>query len=281
MLKLLRAEFSRLRKDKTFWLVVCGSALYALFLVIFGYISVKRYGGDLNLDTLFVCAYGFGGALAVPGLLMAIFCSVFIGREFRDGAVRNKLIVGHSRTGIYFAELTVSAAVGLLVNAAYFLPVFAVGAPLIGWFESASAAPILWALLCGTLMTLAYAAAFTFVAMLSRSMTAASIISIIAVVAVMFASGLLINMINQPDTVSEWIIVDGVEVMREVPNPHKLSAAAEAFCQFLIDFLPSGQSMQITRGTDYNNWQMALYSVGLIAFSAGGGIAVFRRVDLK
>ena len=44
----------------------------------------------------------------IIGLFMAMFTSLFIGTEYDYGTIRNKIIVGHSRTSIYFSNLSMT-----------------------------------------------------------------------------------------------------------------------------------------------------------------------------
>ena len=60
------------------------------------YNDVIKYGADVEFDDILFCF-----AFAV-GFVSSVFCSLFIGIEYSDRTLHNKLIVGHSRTAIYF-----------------------------------------------------------------------------------------------------------------------------------------------------------------------------------
>ena len=54
-------------------------------------------------------------SLQVVGILISIFYSLFLGTEYNDGTIRNKLIVGHKRETIYLASfITGTVAVTII-----------------------------------------------------------------------------------------------------------------------------------------------------------------------
>ncbi|MGY3662454.1 MAG: hypothetical protein ACXAHE_00930 [Roseburia sp. 1XD42-69] len=46
---------------------------------------------------------------------------MFLGTDYSDGTIRNKLTVGHTRTNIYLANLIVTFAAGLLIMCVWFI----------------------------------------------------------------------------------------------------------------------------------------------------------------
>lgn len=79
-------------------------------------------------------------------ILHAAFTSLFLGAEYQDGTLRNKLIAGHPRWKVYGAYL-ITAAAGCFVIMAGWLAGCAVGAMRFGWFTM-PAQTMLLVLLC-------------------------------------------------------------------------------------------------------------------------------------
>ena len=82
MSKLLKAGFFRLKKDTIFWVF--------LFLSI-GIAGITLYRFyDINLPKLDRLINEY---IWYIGLLIAIFVSIFVGKEYSEGIIRNKIIV--------------------------------------------------------------------------------------------------------------------------------------------------------------------------------------------
>lgn len=82
MTKLLKAGFFRLKKDTIFWVF--------LFLSI-GIAGITLYRFyDINLPKLDKLINEY---IWYIGLLIAIFVSIFVGKEYSEGIIRNKIIV--------------------------------------------------------------------------------------------------------------------------------------------------------------------------------------------
>ena len=43
----------------------------------------------------------------IHGVMLAAFVPLFLGADYSDGTIRNKLIAGHRRSGIYLSDLLV------------------------------------------------------------------------------------------------------------------------------------------------------------------------------
>ena len=280
MAKLLRANFARLRKERIFLICAAVMALYGLFLCIALNYSMHLNNTEIAFDGVFLYGYGLYGYIAIPGILMAALCSVFIGTEYSDGTIRNKLIVGRTRTEIYLSNFLTCAAAGILLNLSYIIVVCAVGIPLFGFFH-ASASVMLKLILDGTLMMVSYAAVFNLMSMLVQNKTTAAILGLIGVIVIMIVSIELISRIAAPEFIDAIEIKNGEQVWKTIRNTRYLSGTARAVCQFVIDLLPTGQSLQISGMTAPHLWLMALYSTMMTLAANAAGVFFFRRKDLK
>ena len=104
MRKLLRADLSRLLKNKFFWF---------LTLCLLVWSAVSSYDNACNLinnpGPYSDIVIGMG--IAVPEsfcfdggpivlVIIPVFASMFLGTEFSDGTMRNKIVVGSKRKNI-------------------------------------------------------------------------------------------------------------------------------------------------------------------------------------
>lgn len=283
MSNLLRANLARLKKSRIFWLAMAVMLGFGLIACL-GQYRDKVAGFTVTLDSVFSLPY------IVSGVLLAVFCSLFIGTEYSDGTIRNKLIVGRSRSSIYLANFIVSAAAGLLMNLVYLAVACAVGIPLLGFF-TAGLQEVLLFLLTGMLLTVAFAAIFTMLALLIQSKALSAIVCSIGILAAIFLASYLYSALGEPELTESYkvgadssfsvTIYDKDQKPEMVPNPKYLTGIHRTAYQFLMDFLPSGQMVQLIDRKAPNLNLLPLYSVIVIVAANAGGILFFRRKDLK
>ena len=112
MRDLLRADLARLFRNKLLYLgTVCA------FAITFWFTGQAKYMNILSRpETDF--DYSLLASLGIPAFL-AVFTPLFIGVEYRDGTIRNKLITGKTRTQIYLSSVIVTALAVLIMTAAW------------------------------------------------------------------------------------------------------------------------------------------------------------------
>ena len=104
MLKLLHAGFSRLHKSRL--LLLCMTAAFAvssLFLLQIGGSEESVWALDEALLQI----------LPFLPVLYAAFIGLFLGVEYQDGTMRNKIVAGHTRSAVYLSQL-LTAMLGCL-----------------------------------------------------------------------------------------------------------------------------------------------------------------------
>lgn len=281
MRNLLAASFFRIKRNKVFWLGIVLMALAGAGSRISLYMESKRYGIDVGLEASFFMYASF-----VP-VVLSSFVSLFLGTEYSDGTIRNKIVIGHRRGLVYGAGLITSALVGSLLCIAYLITALAVGIPLFGLFRVRF--DVLWLTIGGIfLMVIVYAAIDTAIVMLCQSKAVATALCIMGVFLMLVAGIMLQNRLDEPEVYQPYSFSmadeDGnmIEEQQEAqPNPHYLRGAKRKAYEFLADFLPGGQAVQLSDMRVDRIGQMALYSVCITVAVTGGGLYLFRKKNLK
>lgn len=271
---LLRANFSRLWRSASFWValaVMFGTGVFELTVGM----NARRQGNPVPLDNRYMLF------VLMSGVVLAAFCSLFVGAEYSDGTIRNKIAVGHSRANLYLANLVACAAAGVLVCLGYILPMAAAGVPLMGGFELPLPS-ILWFTLCALLMTASLCAVFTMAALLNQNKAVVAIICIFLAYFLLFL-GIYLNsrLTEQAIIPAQEYIENGQILVREaMPNPSYVQGIKRTIFEILYD-LPGCQAVQLVATAEACPVRLPLVSLGTIAVSTGIGLALFWRKDLK
>lgn len=125
MSKLLSAELARLRKSRLFWLTAAGMLL--------GEIYVLQFGARVNQASHVPLEQYYYYLAPTVGIFFAVWISIFLGTEYSDGTMRNKLIAGHTRGDIYLSYYLTALTGGVIMEAGWFLGGLT-GIPLFGPF---------------------------------------------------------------------------------------------------------------------------------------------------
>ena len=102
MIKLLNAGFTRLRKSKLFCILTIFSIVFALCMIYTQYSDMKKYGSVIEVEQIML------NYATMIGIIIAIFTSLFLGVEYSDGAIRNKISIGHKRISIYLSNFIIT-----------------------------------------------------------------------------------------------------------------------------------------------------------------------------
>ena len=275
MTNLLHANFTKLKRDKFFWLTLIVMLAWGLFAA--GTQIEMKYKMDYaTMDSILF------GYCWVVGIVCAIFSSMYIGSDYSDGTVRNKLIVGHKRCSIYFANLITISTVMILSCAVFLISVSALGFPFIKEIIMDFKTAVIM-ILCSIPMIIAYSAIFTAISMTNQNKAVVAIISIILAFGLVFAAGVIRGMLEAEPMISTGgyeITANGELIMGElVPNPNYLTGMKRKIFEFLYDFLPSGQGEQFMIGK--YSVLMPVYSLIIAAVSTVAGIGIFNKKNIK
>lgn len=275
MSRLLYSGVVRTRKNKTFWCCIIGMVVLIVAVCLNQYYVKQNFHANVVFDKLFL-SYAL-----LTGFFLAIFSSLFLGTEYSDGTVRNKLIVGHSRYNIYLANFLCCAAAGLFFDVVFILVVSLVGVPMFGFFKAD-----LWivGILAGNglLLTITYASFFTMMSMVISNRSVNGIVCLLIFFAGIILAGILLARLQEPEVIGGIVISsDGTQYVDGWTNPRYLKPEMRALYELIMDILPSGQSLTITDATAVHPFRMALFSMIEILFFTVLGMRLFEKKDLK
>ena len=277
MRNLLASNFSRLRKNKVFW--------FGMAVMLIWAVTYMRNGCRQALRSMPVYRYGIDHYYffyALPlGMVCAVFTSLFLGTEYSDGAIRNKLIIGHTRIQVYLAGFLTCYAATLLMLASWLLSAL-VALPVLGAFRMGTAGLTQY-LLLSVLLAAAYCAIFTLVAMLAANKTTSAVFSMLLFLILLSCGSSVYNRLNEEEMTSNVIITtdSGMQMGAPEPNPDYISGPKRTVYEWLLDLLPGGQATQLEALSVTHPVRMLILSGFLTVFVTAGGLYLFCRKDLK
>ena len=276
MNKLLHANFARLIRNKPFWIGTLFMLAMGILFPLVSYFNMMDDGYTRFLDSSFLnCAFFIQ-------IVSSVFCGFFIGTEYSDGTVRNKIITGQKRSAIYLDNLIVCAAAGLFMCLVYFLAHLAVGLPLLGSFRTDLTTVLLF-VLCTLVLSLALTGIYTLAAMLIQSKAISSVVCILTAFLFLVAGTYINARLSEPEAypIYTYSSDEGLGEEKMEPNPRYLRGTERKVYEFLYDVLPGGQTVQCTSAESDHPQLLMAYS-GLIFLASGGiGLIFFQKKDLK
>lgn len=283
MSRLLRADFVRMFKSRIFWAGVLFMAGFAGFAVFTRWSDMKAVLGYYCFadDILFV------GEMYV-GMVISVFMGIFVAVEYSSGTIRNKHIIGHSRTAMYLSNLVVCSVASVIMNLAFIAVVLASSAMgIIGGFSGFSmSSKASFLILVSTFSVIALTAIFLFVYMLITGRIAGFAAMILCLLMMMTAMTIDARLSAQEYTATyRTTVVDENGEMQEVEqpltkNPKYLTGTKKKVFQFLHDTLPMDQILQIGQ-TKTCDVDFIVSSLVITIVVTGVGIFIFRKKDLK
>lgn len=279
MNKLLSAGFVRLKKDKVFWAIMGFMVIMALVIVINAATSSKEYQREVGLEELM-----FKHVLFM-GIFMAAFSGLFLGTEYSEGTIRNKLVIGHTRKDIYLSSLIISITAGIAICLSFIVTTLLSGLALVGTFsKEADMKLVLQAFLLTLLITGVFCALFTMCSMLNRNKSLNCVLVIMGMFAMLMVSSYIYAGLNEPEMWESYVYEDETgEIVKGAsePNPYYVSGAKREVYEFLIHFLPTGQAALIGEGDLSHAGEMADYSILIMIGSTAAGLYFFKKKDIK
>jgi len=280
MTKLLHAEFSRLIKTKLFWL----GLLVMITVPLYG-VGVRYYDFYIAHEAVWETADGlwFVGGMYIA-VVVSVFVSLFIGTEFSDGTIRNKLTVGHSRGDIYLSNLITCTCVSLFYHIAYIAVLFGAGSLLLkSWETPMKTLAVMTALSMAAVV--ASSAVFTMLAMLIHNRSAGAVTAMLVAMAMLIGAMTVYSMLNAPEYIENafHMNADGEIVPSDpIPNPKYLTGVKRDVYRHILNLIPTGQMLRFgSLAYSDDMLYLPLYAVGVAVVCTLVGLLVFRRKDIR
>lgn len=274
MYNLLSANFMRLKKEKVFWMLSGFMLVLGLIFPVVIKMDEIKTKTARDMDSI------FGQYAIFIGIFMAVFCSFFVGKEYSDGTIRNKIIAGKRRADIYLANFIDCAMVSVMMCGCFFLAYLCVGIPLLGSF-SIDLKTALQYLLTVISLSIAFSSIYNLIAMLSTNKAVTAVICILLAFMLLFIGMQLNQMLSQPETVTGMTDAEGVTTYEEYPNPDYLNGEERRIVQIVYDIIPGGQVAHCVSLDAVNLPMLPVYSLIIILLTTGIGLLCFKKKDIN
>lgn len=277
MRKLLSAFFSRLRKDVIFWVVLVVYSVLSLVSCLLNYQSSVQYPSD----PVYVEDVLFNMLPALPFLCAAVI-AMFLGQEFDENTIRNKLTVGHTRTAIFFSAFIVCAAASLaLLGAALILSgvtgFLCFKAFLLDWTQ------LIYLTACCVLVTMVFSAICVAFSMNIQKRAISMLVTLATMLVLLFAASYLEGALLEPEMTydSVSISMDGVQFGDLIKNPAYVGGNTRKVMEFLFDMLPTGQALQLNNMELERCGRWLWLSAIVLPITTLAGFFPFRKQDIR
>ena len=192
MRKLLKANFSRLRHDRVFWLLAALMVFFGASMAIVNAVNIRREGAVWMMD------FSLLTYTTLAPILTSVLVALFAGSDYSGGTLRNKLIAGHRRGNIYLANLITCCCAGLLLCFAFVIPQGVLGPLLGGQIQSTPMKLLMYGALSLVLM-IAFTALFTLIVMLCQNKSHTVAECILLVFVLIFLGAYITSALNEPE----------------------------------------------------------------------------------
>ena len=276
MRKLMSANLSRLWKDKIF-------RIGMLTILACSIVNMRSGCRQATLDMSefnYTLDHFYFAGMPFIGIFIAAFIGLLLGTEYSDGTMRNKLIVGHTRTNVYLANLITTFIASLMMLAAWFIGGL-VGIPTLGTWQMGISGLMVY-IFISILMVAAMCAIFTPICMISTNKAVTAVFCILLCLGIILSGSMFYNALCEPEMFSGVVVTaDGMQIGDPAPNPGYVSGMKRTVYEFMADFIPTGQSIQMADLAVAHPSRMILCSAFIVIMTTLGGVIIFKHKDLK
>ena len=262
MINLLSLGFSKLFRNLAFRIGTAAMAVLPVIVALFSYFDEKT--PKVPQDGI----YNVG--LYLIWLIIGSFVSVFVGQDYDEKTMNNKIMAGHSRVSIYFADYIVTLSGAVIMQLVAIAAGSAVAVPLFGMYTQP-----LGTVVCSQLIVFCVIAVYTavvlFITTAVTSKTYAQGISMVAVLALFIVGNSVYDNVTKLKAKAAEENIAITELVRE--NSVK---------DILYNALPQSQADRVLEGgVPENAAKMICFDLSSIAVFTAAGLFIFSRKDIK
>lgn len=279
MSKLVSANFSRLIRNKFFWIGLALVIGIAAFIAIDFVQDHPWCREQISHETKAVC---FKYTPVIAGIV-ALFAGLFVGEEYSNKTIRNKIASGYSKKEIYCANWLVCTAVGCLFYLAFFL---IIALPIAPWkglakYNTNVVAEFMRSALINLFAILSLVSIVVFVAMFVKNRIIGVVATLGCVLLLFLASELMFEGISVKQF--KTVLDEETGMAMELVNPEYKNDLKRKIIQTVMDFQPFGQILQVKNGraVDIKGIVLPIYSCLMMAVFCFGGAHLFGKRDLE
>lgn len=275
MRKLITTSFSRLWKEKIFWFVFLIMSIGSVCYNWIGYNEATKV--QIYVEDMIFCM------LPMSGFVFALFISMRLGTEFEEHTIRNKFIVGYSRTQVYFAEYITCMVASMILLGIMLLVSTSFGLLFSLEFQS-SWHELVLLIFCCVLIASVFSAMFTAISMNVGSKATSIIVSIVFLFAILLLASFCINALaEEPMTYSNIVITaeDGVQFGDLIENSAYIDGTQRTVYELIADILPTGQTIQLNNLEFERAARWPVFSLIMLIIATVAGYLPFRKRDIR
>lgn len=275
MKNLLHAWARSICQDWLFWTETAFAAWAGGFMVLNG-VEACRGKGAFPWDS------GAFNCLLVVAIVLPVFCSITLGREYGCGTLRNKIAVGHRRGTVYASSLLVSLTAALWFAAVYmgcYLGLFLVLAPEAGL--SREPGYLLALAVCSLAVLFGLAAFFTALAMLIQSQAWSVALGLVTGFLFLIAGWFVSLLLHTPEFSPLYAPGSGQLTGEVTPNPACPQGAYRSALEFFYHYTLGGMVFQCSSLDAGKPWQLCLNAGATGALATLAGAWGFHRKNLR
>ena len=246
MYKLWNANFARLRMSATFRVGILVAAVLGLVCPTLGaWFSNKIVAltngalGHYVEEGMSLDYFLFTWVLFLA-VYFALHCSCFVGTEYSNGTLRNKIAAGYSRAEIYLTNFIANAVSGCVLYTIYLIADWCAGRLYVGKIQIFTQTEVLLYILCMYTLMIALAGIFTMAAMLIPNEAFSAIVCIGIMVVLLLIPVFQTGALHWEEYFEDEYMINGMTYTAGSLNPYYVGGIRRELSIFFMNFQPGG-----------------------------------------